>query len=274
MTEKSVVIEAVKRLVAGAGEVLGSKLAIDLKSEVPAWRAEEFGARSLREFIESNVDGVLVVGRSGMDVVYGTSVSKDNSPAVAAKAEPVADAWRAWVSPNSPYALAFKIANGNPVLIKRAANVPEGHVRIKPTTVEEHRAIARDFLNKVAEPAQDTLRAIVELPDDQWWRRWLAELKKLGDLTTWNSFRHMRLRELLKDRLADSALGETARSIAAENVGQRSQPRLKKRDRVPQARNDVRAVVAAVIEKMSDDDLRELKLPVGLVLDILGEMKS
>lgn len=274
MTEKSEVIEAVRRLVDEAGEILGSKLAMDLKAAVPDWSAEEFGARSLRDFIVSNVDGVVVAGRSGMDVVYSTSAPKDGPPARAAKAEPAADAWRAWVSPNSPFALAFNTANGNTVLIKRAAAVPEGHVRIEPTTVEEHRAIARDFLDSVAEPARDTLRAIVDSPDEQWWRRWLAELKKLGDLATWNTFRHERLRELLKARLDASGLDETARSTAAGTVAQSRQPRPRKRSRAPQTRNDVRVVVAAVIEKMSEEDLRDLKLPVGLVLDVLDEMKS
>lgn len=274
MTEKSEVIEAVWRLVAEAGEILGSKLAMDLKAAIPDWSAEDFGARSLRDFIVSNVDGVFVAGRSGMDVVYSTSPPKDGQPAGAAKAEPAADAWRAWVSPNSPFALAFNTANGNTVLIKRAESVPEGHVRIEPTTVEEHRAIARDFLGSVAEPARDTLRAIVDSPDEQWWRRWLAELEKMGDLATWNTFRHERLRELLKARLDASGLDETARITAAGTVAQSRQPRSRKRSRTPQTRNDVRAIVAAVIEKMSEEDLRDLKLPVGLVLDVLDEMKS
>ncbi|MDX9723016.1 MAG: hypothetical protein RBU37_19860 [Myxococcota bacterium] len=274
MTEELEVIEVVRRLVDEAGEILGSKLAMDLKVAVPDWSAEEFGARSLRDFIVSNVDGVVVAGRSGMDVVYSTSAPKDGPPARAAKAEPAADAWRAWVSPNSPFALAFNTANGKTVLIKRAAAVPEGHVRIEPTTVEEHRAIARDFLDSVAEPARDTLRAIVDSPDEQWWRRWLAELMKLGNLATWNTFRHERLRELLKARLDASGLDETARSTAAGTVAQSRPPRPRKRSHADQTCNDVRVVVAAVIEKMSEEDLRDLKLPVGLVLDVLDEMKS
>lgn len=261
-TEKSEVIATIRRLVAEAREIPGSRLAMDLKVAIPDWSAETFGARSLRDFIVNNVRGVVIAGNSGMDVVYSTST--------ATRAEP-ADAWRAWVSPNSPFHLAVDVESGEAVLIKRGATVPEGHVLVAPATIDEHRAIAREFLAEVPESNRDVLRKIVDSPDEHWWRRWRFKLTGLNRLGVWSTFRHERLRELLDTRLSASVLSETARSAATE-IAERRGPR--KRSGAPQRAADLRVVVAAVIEKMTEEDLRDIKLPVGLLLDVLDEMKS
>lgn len=273
MTDKTEVVAAIRRLVAEAGEIQGSKLALALKAVVPDWNAADFGARSLRDFVISSVEDVAVAGRSGMDVVY--AISAPNKPAsIDARPESAADPWRAWVSPGSPFALAFHHAGGNAMLIERTASPPDAHIRIEPTSVEEHRAIAREFLDHLALPRRAALQEIVESPDEQWWRSWLGELKKLDELASWNTFRHARLLELLVTRLEAAGFDEETRRAVAEAVKQSRQRRPSRRNSAQRSRTELSVVVAAVIRKMSDEDLRHLKLPIGLVMDVLDDMKS
>lgn len=273
MTDKTEAVAAIRRLVAEAGKIQGAKLALALKAIVPDWNAADFGARSLREFVLSNVEDVVIAGRSGMDVVYAIS-APDKPASIGAQAESVSDAWRAWVSPGSPYALAFRRDDGSAMLIDRTATPPDTYSRIEPTSVEEHRTIAREFLDQLVLPGKAGLQEIVESPDSQWWRSWLGEIKKLDELASWNAFRHERLLELLVARLEAAGFDASTRTSAAEAVKRSRQRRPSRQVHAQPSRTDLSRVVTAVIGKMSTEDLRNLKLPIGLVLDVLDDMKS
>lgn len=274
MTDKTEISEVIRRLVTDAGEILGAKLAMDLKAAVPDWSAANHGARSLRDFIVTHVPGVAVVGRSGMDVVYRPVSSAGESAGAVPTRALSGDAWRTWVSPSSPFALAFNAADGSAIVVKRTDEVPNGHVLVEPATVQEHRAIAGDFLSRAPESALESLKDIVASPEQHWWRRWLTEMEKLGQLSAWNAFRHERLRELLKSRLEEAGVAQPVLEAAAGAVAQGRRSR-QREARVKEPRNDggIRALVVSVVGRMSDEELRDLRLPVGLVLDVLNEKK-
>lgn len=274
MTDKTHVSQAIRRLVSEAGEIPGSKLAMDLKAVVPDWSAADHGVRSLREFILTHVDGVVVAGRSGLDVLYRPTSASGESPGPAVKLASSGDVWRTWVSPSSPFALAFNLVDGRPTIVKRADDVPAGHVLVEPATVDEHRAIARDYLDRFSDPDRESLKRILESSEPLWWRSWSTEMEKLGESSAWSAFRHEGLSELLRTRLEAAGLHPTVRAAAAGAVVRGRAPRTRApRKREPQAINGVRAVVASVLGMMSDEELRALRLPVGLVLDVLDEMK-
>lgn len=274
MTDKTEVSEVVRRLVSDAGEAVGAKLAMDLKAAVPDWSAANYGCRSLSDFVVTHVPGVVVAGRSGMDVVYrpATAAASGERAGTADTLALPGDTWRTWVSPASPFALAVNAADGSTLVLKRTDEVPDGHVLVEPANAEDHRVIALDFLGHVPESAHELLRDIIESPEQRWWRHWLSEMEKLGQLSAWNSYRHDRLRRLLKTRLEAAGITEPVREAAAQAVAQGRLPRPGKA-RVRETRNmvGVRAIVASVIGRMSDEELRDLRLPVGLVLDVLDE---
>lgn len=278
MTDSSTVSEAIHKIVAESGEILGSKLAASLRLKIPDWSPDNYGTRNLREFIEKNTEKVAVKGRSGMDVLYACSDQEMGQP-VASYPTHSTDIWRAWVSPNSPYALVYDREQSKMTLIERDAPTPNGGVRIEPTTSDEHRRIAREFLNNIPVEQRPAFLLVIDSPNSNWWREWMNELKKKGKLSAWNQFRKERLQDLLQRRLMDSELDSNGVSSAAQaistDVMASRQTRHRLRTSTPSGANiSVRSVVSLVVSRMDEDDLRGLKLPVGLILDVLKDLKS
>lgn len=98
------------------GKIQGSRLAPEIRALHPGWTPEGAGALNLRDYIDRYVEGVEVVDRAGMDVVYGRPgdvLLDSNRPEGAVDANPVeasgesVNLWRVWVSPNCPFALAI-----------------------------------------------------------------------------------------------------------------------------------------------------------------------
>jgi len=269
----------VRRIVESSGEILGSRLALALKDAVPDWSAETYGVRSLREFILAHVPSVVVAGRSGMDVVYGPSASTPTDEVARASAD--VDRWRVWVSPNSPFTLAVKASDGGVVVHSRSSATPDDHVRLDPATTDEHRSIARDFLDRAPAGRGGTWSAIIDASDASWWQRWLDEVRAAGLLSDWNSFRHQALKSKLTSRLHDLGLEPSLAETALAAICAGGSPRAKKADhqfrsspRGADATSVARRVAVRVVEQMGEQEIRELRLPLGLVLDALKNIKA
>ena len=148
------IADAIRSFVA-TGPLPGSRLAGTLKSQFPEWNPADFGVRTLREFVSTLVPGVVVAGRSGMDVIYaleGTDVDTPGPPPPAN-----GDYWRIWVSPNSPYAIAVDRAQLTLRAVPRAAHAESGSILLAPPSSEVHRSFARDFLATVSPEARARL---------------------------------------------------------------------------------------------------------------------
>jgi hypothetical protein len=248
-----------------------------LKAIVPEWSAEVYGVRSLRDFIAQHVQGVQITGRSGMDVVYASgtlSTRVGASPAI--EAEP----WRIWVSPNSPYVLAVNAENGGVVGLPRSSETPDGHKRLEPAPSAEHRSIAAAFAEQTVAAVKERLAEVATLPDGPWWQRWQNEVRAAGLLRDWNAFRHENLRSKLHGRLAelgvDASVVDRAFTTICGSTAVGRRPLSQTRAPLSHSGESTfaRAIALQVIGRMSDQDIRELRLPLGLVLDALEDSKA
>ena len=256
--------------------IQGSQLAQLIRAQYPDWSAEVCGARNLRDYVERLVDGAGVVGRSGMDVVYGITnpggASTDPMPAETPATE--VNLWRIWVSPNSPYALSIDKASGVVSQVNRsAAATQEGALRLEPAPFKIHEAVARDFAARIHDERD------ISLPStggpDGWWFDWQKALKGLGLDASWHEHRASSLETALETALAELGLSDEAKEMAfARIVEDRS---IRRRSAASHAsertgsRTDLEAIALAAIPKMSSSDLRELKIPLGIVLDVLAQ---
>ena len=186
--------------------IQGSQLAQLIRAQYPDWSAEVCGARNLRDYVERLVDGAGVVGRSGMDVVYGITspggASTDSMPAETPATE--VNLWRIWVSPNSPYALSIDKASGVVSQVNRsAAATQEGALRLEPAPFKIHEAVARDFAARIHDERD------ISLPStggpDGWWFDWQKALKGLGLDASWHEHRSSSLETALETALANGS---------------------------------------------------------------------
>lgn len=273
----------IRDLVAAAGQVPGSRLSAALKERASGWAPADFGVRSLREFVAVHVPGVRVVGRSGMDVLYGLAGSEPTpSPSLNVDqtlySEP--DFWRIWVSPNSPFALVVNRSGDEITAVRRGdSSAPAGHVFLDPPGIDVHRSVASDFLETTEDDLKTRLAAALEKSTDGWWQAWLRELRGSAHLGNWNMFRRSAFEDRLRERLRAAELGNREIEHVITAIRDRHLAvALRRRRTSPavQAVGDVdvlRRVVIDAVQRMSNTELRDLRLPIGIVLDVLASSK-
>jgi hypothetical protein len=267
------VANAVESLVAG-GPVPGARLAVELRERVPGWSPTEYGVRSLREFIATHVPNVTVVGRTGMDVLYGPTGSAEG---VAGPTEQV-DYWRIWVSPHSPLAIAVARHHLSLRAVGRSMPVEPDEVLLSPPGPEVHRAMAGSFLPEVAEEIRPALQAVLDSESDQWWQAWNRALRDEGLAEVWGKFRVSSFQGLLDDAVKSAGFDQPAASQIAAAI-RRRRPTLRGPQQNGKVNPDLGAivdraqlleVVTGALQHLTTAELRELRLPVGAIVDALS----
>ena len=274
--------DAIRSIVASGGQLPGSRLSAALKVRLPQWNPADFGARSLREFVADNVKGVVVVGRAGMDVLYGLEGAEaTSSPDVATLPVSQPDFWRIWVSPNSPFALVVDRTNATPHAVPRGASAAEGQVLLEPPSVEVHRSVARKFLTTVTDEARVRLQGILDQSIETWWRSWLRELRGSPLLASWNAFRCDEFENRLRSQLHAASMSEASIDRVLAVIRERrieAPQRLRRWTQQMSAERtdgeDLRRVVLEAVRRMSVAELRDLRLPLGIVFDVVASSKS
>ena len=277
MNERIVeVATAVEALVAPA-PLLGSQLAAKLRVEITDWDPASFGVRNLKEFISRHVPSVVVARRSGMDVVYATAgteveLSESRTPP---PQNGTIGVWRVWLSPRSPYALAIDADMAGLHAIHRAADNVPGDARLDPPDGAFHRSLAHTFLRELAASPPGLVDAANSTARD-WWQTWSAHLETAGHLSDWMRFRSERFAEHLVEGLVAKGVSlEAAQGIVEHARADQPAKRMRIQrvaDRLPdKAGDELRRVVLNAIGRMSSADLRDLRLPVGVVLDVIAE---
>lgn len=256
------------------GATQGSHLAQRVRSKYPDWTPQQAGARNLRDFVERFVDGVRVVGRAGMDVIYGLSAEAPGAaaPKPAGAGQDV-NFWRVWVSPNSPYALAINNVTGSVGHLPREASPEAGLSRLEPAPRARHEEIAREFARRVQ--AERGIR----LPDvggaEGWRYDWQRSLKSVGLEPEWNEHRSSALEAQLRVNLRDLGLSDEAQQQALTIILRDRTARGRTTTHAPRAIEDTRteleAIVLAAVPRMDVSDLRALKIPLGVVLDVVAQ---
>jgi hypothetical protein len=274
------VVHAVRAALEANGTLTGTRAAQVARDAVPGFDARVHGFGSFRELVLARVPGVSVVARAGNDVVYGFGTTSSTTPA---PTEPPADLWRVWTSPNSPRVLAVNAGDGTVRAVPRGTPARDGEVLLATPSTSVHQSIAKQFLAECGESMRLRLAPIVDAAAPRWWEAWLATLRGQPELTQWYERRKTALVDELRGSLEKAGVtGDVASAAVTDVVRSHHSPRPRDEPRRPPSRGGeprsgteavaVRELVLRAVQGLGENELRELRLPVGAVVDALREL--
>ncbi|QLQ29613.1 MAG: hypothetical protein HZT39_16520 [Pseudoxanthomonas sp.] len=264
---KEDVVAYIRSEIASDARLSGAQLTQRLKEKWSDWSPQRFGSKTLRSFITENLPEFTELGRAGLDPIYGVP------PAATQQAALEGNLWRAWSSPKSPYAVVVAVATGTAKLVAVGGDVGDQEIKLSSPDSDFHREIARDFL-KIQFPgvASDLVPLITNNP--QWWQQWVKEIRKRGISASWGQFRFHRLLSSFEKALDEHQLSPSARDAAVIQLRSALEGEVEPARKVEGAAassrlHELRRVAIAVVESLSEEELRELKLPLGLMVDAM-----
>lgn len=269
----------IRKIIAERPNILGSQLAQMLRQQLPDWNPKALGVDNLRHFIQMHLADVVVAQkRAGLDYVYETVVHEKVSHAanlVAGEAD--TDYWRVWVSPNSPVVLHISRDDLRIRVVVRGEGLLSREVLVEPASVDVHESMARQFAQDLGEDLKSKLLPVINSGDTRWWQVWVRELRAVKQVVAWNNFRRRYLEERLSERLLASGFNRPdVESLLAAVRENHLFASARKRAVMPEPTHGrdadaaLRTIIIRIVQGMSGQQLRELRLPIGSVVDILG----
>jgi hypothetical protein len=277
-------------------KITGAQLSVLIRHKLPDFLPERHGCRNLRDFIQRFVPGITQVDRSGADIVYGVhrsdtpksnytgiSIASNSSVTPPEASGPRPDAyirsevWRTFVTPSSPFKL---YANGESgaveVIPPRSEPLQSPWVQIPPCPAEVHRQIARDFIASLSdEPSRKALESTLT-QSGLWWNSYFSVSQQLGLEWRWKQYRRRRIVTELESSLKEHGVPFTRMLAASSTRRPTSQP-LPARSTASADLSEetmLRSLAIDVVRNMQISELRELKVPLGYVIDALAVKRN
>lgn len=308
-------IETVRSQLVAAVEASGEKgMAGSYARSIlgPAFSPTDFGSPNFSHFVRTNIPELCAIGNSGGDILWGLRSAISGAAVTtnetvlggiqAAELPGALDAWRTWVSPASPFALAVRRDGSGEIRpIRREQLTPDEHL-IEPIEATTLRRIAMMFAEQVSNgELRARLLEVVADPSASWWKQWNTVIQTVpGQYLIWSTHRTQQLLKELHERLAALGVDESAiarlldrldhsrrqsfverkisiteTSVARADTDQVPGPSLRTTSNPPgEPVVEMRKIVSYVVERMTDVQLRELVLPVGLVVDAVRTNKA
>jgi hypothetical protein len=259
---------------------LGVHLGIFLKNTLPGFSPLHYQCRNLRQFIRVNVPEVFEAGRAGLDVRYGIG-QPSATPATTASAVTAAPplppvgfvplpvdppVWKAFSNPGYPFALAINGDTGELETLPIDAPPSSPWVVIPKASTDTHFAIATEFTSSLPSQLQSVFRRT--LADPRWYVHFSALAKQHGVGSQWAAFRRTKLIEVFQSSVRALGVSIAPRALRGPNhpvdrpvcsVGRTTSPAIDEAA--------FRGLVLRVIAELPIDELRLLRLPVGVVFD-------
>jgi hypothetical protein len=251
------------------GTMLGSKLGSELP-KICIYNKIQHG--KLSEFIQKHfADSVVVVSKNGVDPIYalkGTQVPQLSQwPEI-----PVDEtALRVFRSPNAPHKLYAHHGSNEIRAFLPKEPVPEvGWTYIPACTSEEHIAIAKKWISQLTSESHRQALGALAMRGTSLNSEFYKKVIELDLASQWQKFRMPEFRRLLQSRIsAVNRSGASEYFVDPSIAAPRNLPARPDRP-VSQSRGlDVRDLVLAAVQRMTDAELRAIPVPVGLVIDIL-----
>jgi hypothetical protein len=287
--------------------VFGSYLGTQIKKNFPTVDLKLAGGlkRFIRQYCQ---DEVVWVEKKGGDDVYVHVSKLDELLRLRPNAAPldaitVENPWRIFTSPASRRVLLVQSSTGDLAGHSGIGEAP-GWAHVPKLTVEDHRLIARDFLGSVEVNDRSELEKILQL--QEFWQPWLHVIRTgFGGRysTPWWNFRNQRILETFRERLVALQLPPVVVEAAIQHLSQARHSSSFLKNRVPslsaippratdqplprspiqpaqtalvstqRATIDLRQLIHAAIEKLDEEQLREIRLPLGAIADGLNDRK-
>lgn len=269
--------------------ITGGQLAALIRASAPGLEIRSIvgipkGPGALTAFIKAHLsETVERIGSQGSDALLRI-VGRDVEPSDDMASPQV---WRTFVSPNSDQHLV--LSGGGGVILSRdaAASADAGETEIEKATVAEHDLIRAEFVGTLPEHALATLGELAA-PDAEF-EKWIAAIRERlpSSLRDWGHFRRKRLSELLKARIESLSLTEPfqrtviaqakASELAAYGKTTKAAAASKQSIKAADSRGIgadpvtvARRLAHAAIDLLSYEDLRTLRIPLGVVLDTIA----
>lgn len=243
------------------------------------------GKGALSKFIETFLpDALEPMGNQGADVLY--LIKGRDAPASQGHSSP--EIWRTFVSPNSSRSLVLIASSGRLVSRNTHAVDSADEIEIQRATLKEHDEIRAEFMQSLSGPEVSILRD--KIPETADFTSWIEALKAHVPEATgrWGQFRRQKLSELFRARVDALQLSASVRQNVLEQIklselsvyeAQKSgrsstdQPHGKKQQHMAtsvDATARARLVAHAAINQLTYEELRELRFPLGAMLDSLN----
>lgn len=294
------ILEYVREVISSAKEqrITGSQLNTLLRYKFPAFSAESFGCRTLRDLIRRFAPDVAEGGKSGADVIYVLNqrqrpaapddlsstpvpvlpvtgaVEQEPSARSAGEEPPTAQApfrvravvWRAYTNPNSRLKLFARPETGELYVTKPGeSDLGSPWLLIQPCSSETHLRIAREFAATRPTPQKDSLEKTIA--GTLWWRQFYAAVGELNLVREWSAYRTRGIIRELETSLQRCGIrpNRIPRATGAAPTRPKSQVGIHNLDHDQL----LRLLAARTLEQMSIEELRGIRVSLGYVVDVL-----
>jgi hypothetical protein len=245
----------------------------------------------LRHFISTYCsESVVRTPTDGGDDVYSLIDGAESTP------------WDAFNNPSIAAQLAVHASTGELHVVESETPLPDGCVAVGKLTREDYRDMASRFLEFLPQDARPQFEEA--LTHDNFWPRWTSVLRHHSSepvYRDWGSWRLTEITRLFTQRLVDAELSPDVITAATTNLTQsRDKTLLARRQSAPSSQAEGRKpdnrmpsrlgeqkdrwtrtdgpslhdLVHTVIDRMTEDEVRRLWLPVGVVIDAVNQSRS
>lgn len=266
--------------------VLGCQVGAFLKTRFPGF---DYRQRylNLKSFLEAVFPGeVNVTGKSGPDVILelGPAGSQQVGSMVARGKNVQDEEIELFRNPNLSGSLIYDpqskqlLRCAKPVELVEAG--PSGPLNIVRMTHADQRAMMGEFAKNYS-TREDTagLGSALAGDDPLYWQKFFLALRKTKLVQHWLNFRRTKVAELLQQRLKDAGVPEVdipgiVKQASLEGASRRAKGALsvsESRGRIATKPSSLADLARIVITHLSEDQIRELKIPLGAVWDSFQE---
>lgn len=240
------------------------------------------GPGALTEFVRCHLTAMVErIGNAGGDILYRISGRDVGTLPLAASS----DVWRTFVSPSSPKHIVLSRSARRLVTRDTTAVAAEDEVEVAKASSAEHDKMRADFTASLPESEAATLRDHVVSDTD--FASWIAALRQYlpEAMRLWGHYRRRRLSQLFATRIDELALEESLQravlaQVKAAEVSAYERPKdgtaavakdvtrpIRSPEEATNTTSRARLLAHAAIDLLAYDELRALRLPLGVMLD-------
>ena len=194
MQNEQLIADFITEQVNSSKKISGARLGYALTQFAPDYQLRFGTLRSIVERLCGQSVGVIPPNGPG-DVYYVPVSMLSTTIADTKPSEAPADFWKAFTTPSSPSTLCLNKESGDFRL--RLRSDPESStpwVDVPPTTNDDHRKIASEFLAEIAPEHRSSFEEILKVPG--FWSPWVARLRTFEQARyskAWAAFRFNKL---------------------------------------------------------------------------------
>ncbi|MGO8929781.1 MAG: hypothetical protein ACLQU3_23185 [Limisphaerales bacterium] len=280
------IVQFLIQTIASSGPITGARLGARVKDQFPGfdWK-KDFG--SLNSFIQRQCPDKVVLVSSTPDHMWALAeAAGDQAQQIPARTP--TSAWQAFVNERIAERVFVSTETGEVSIVPAVGAPPAGSVEVPKISHGDHLQIAKEFVGRMDPSDQAQFRGELEKPD--YWQRWNTALKfvKGGHyLIAWHEFRVQRICDLYSARLREAGIAsdeivarsvENLRRLRSEAYSQKQRqgspagkavPALPYERRRERQARPLQEIAIEAVRSLSEEDLRRLWLPMGVVIDAL-----